>query len=524
MISDADYEERPVPPYCAECRTYIVTEATEAELREEMLANLSEWMVDTNDEEDEEDIEFKVASLKPYEDGTVVVDRPLRGNILVFLDDDGDDKVLFSNQDMDEQSVTTRQQENLSPAPVPTLPTYPGLHLVSSGEVQARGREVLPPPPVLLPSISEDPEVPPHTKQADDSPIFAAQFGPPDASVPFSDALNHTARPNKQAEVVQTLGNNAIAEASSIDQTPSIRTEDEQAEITASYPTKREIATNIIGAKLVNGYTLTHKQCFICDMPMMERDGKCKCVVCPVIERKAKKRAKDKRKERKRTGPTAENASSPVEVVDTATDLRTANEDNQIHISQGGDGAQDEILATKNIPANVDVSKFVQGDRLLELVEAPVGIYFVGLDATSDRLLNGWHLSGEKQGCSSCGHPMIYEENAFGHSPGEFEGVCINAKCRVVATNHSLNGSQDLNIQSNHKSYDSDDDDLFDLDDPALVALQKLACDKKNAATASSTDNRKAPHDNCGNTLDVRFRCDSEDKTTLCCRSLGYVT
>ena len=237
-------------------------------------------------------------------------------------------------------------------------------------------------------------------------------------------------------------------------------------------------------------------------MPMMERDGKCKCVVCPVIERKAKKRAKDKRKERKRTGPTAENASSPVEVVDTATDLRTANEDNQIHISQGGDGAQDEILATKNIPANVDVSKFVQGGRLLELVEAPVGIYFVGLDATSDRLLNGWHLSGEKQGCSSCGHPMIYEENAFGHSPGEFEGVCINAKCRVVATNHSLNGSQDLNIQSNHKSYDSDDDDLFDLDDPALVAMQKLACDKKNAATASSTDNRKAPHDNCGNTLD----------------------
>ena len=234
LISNADYEERPVPPYCAECRTYIVTEATEAELREEMLANLSEWMVDTNDEEDEEDIEFKVASLKPYEDGTVVVDRPLRGNILVFLDDDGDDKVLFSNQDMDEQSVTTRQQENLSPAPVPTLPTYPGLHLVSSGEVQARGREVLPPPPVLLPSISEDPEVPPHTKQADDSPIFAAQFGPPDASVPFSDALNHTARPNKQAEVVQTLGNNAIAEASSIDQTPSIRTEDEQAEITAS--------------------------------------------------------------------------------------------------------------------------------------------------------------------------------------------------------------------------------------------------------------------------------------------------
>ena len=488
-ISGAVYEERPVPPYCAECRTYIVTEAIDAELREEMLVNLSEWMVDTNDEEDEEDEEdneFKVASLKSYEDETIVVDRPLRGNILVFFDGEGGDKVLFSNQDMDEQSVTTRQQENLSPAPVPRLPTYPGLHLVSSGEVQARGREVLPPPPVLLSSISEDLEVP-RTKQANASPMFASQFGPPDASVPFSDALNHTARPNKQAEVVPTLGNNVVAEASSIDQTPSIRTEDEQAEIIASYPTKREIATNIIGAKLVNGYTLTHKQCSICDMPMMERDGRCKCVVCPVIERKAKKRAKDKRSERKRIGPTAKNASHLVEVVDTAssTDLRTPNEDNQIHIAQSGDGAQGGILATKNIPANLDVNKFVQGDKLLELVEAPVGIYFAGLDATSDRLLNGWHLSGEKQGCSSCGHPMICKENAFCRGAGEFEGLCINTSCRVVATNDS----QDLNVQSKHRSYDSDDDALFDLDDPALVALQMLACDKKNAATTSITDN-----------------------------------
>ena len=89
---------------------------------------------------------------------------------------------------------------------------------------------------------------------------------------------------------------------------------------------------------------------------------------------------------------------------------------------------------------------------------------------------------------------MICKENAS-HTARESEGVCINNLCNV-ATNHSLDGSQDLDLQSNRKSCDSDDDDddLFDLDDPALVALQKLACDKKNAAI-DSTDNRKgSPH------------------------------
>ena len=497
--SDADYEERPVPPYCAECRIYIVAEATEAELREEMLANLSEWIVDTNndeEDEDEEDIEFKVASLQSYEDGTIVVERPLRGNILVFLDEEEGDKMFSSsNLDMDEQSVTTRQQENLTPAPVPTLPTYPGLHLVSSGEVQARGREVLPPPPALLPSISEDPEDP-HAKRADVdvSPMFASQFGPPDASVPFSDALNNTAWPNKEADIAEIPGNNVIAEASSIDQTPSIRTEDEQAEMIASYPTKRDIATNIIGSKLVNGYTLTHKQCSVCDMPMMDRDGRCKCVVCPVIKRKAKKIAKDKRKERKKIGPAVTNAISSVEAVNVPID----NKDDQIYVSQGGEGAQSGILA-RNLPVYADVSKVVQGDKLLQLVEAPVRTYFDGFDVTADRLLNGWHLSDERQGCSSCGHPMICEEDALCRSAGESNGVCINNSCRMDNTKH-LNHSQDRNFQSN-RSYDSDDDDLFDLDDPALVALQKLACDKKNAET-TSTDNRKSPHDNAGNTSD----------------------
>ena len=67
-------------------------------------------------------------------------------------------------------------------------------------------------------------------------------------------------------------------------------------------------------------------------------------------------------------------------------------------------------------------------------------------------------------------------------------GICISNSCAVVATNHSDSGtnSQAPGMQqSNHMSYDSDDDDLFDLDDPALVALQTLVCDKKDAANES---------------------------------------
>ena len=54
---------------------------------------------------------------------------------------------------------------------------------------------------------------------------------------------------------------------------------------------RREIATKAIGRKLMDGYILTQTQCDHCQMPLMETSGISECVVCPLVSKKAKKRA-----------------------------------------------------------------------------------------------------------------------------------------------------------------------------------------------------------------------------------------
>ena len=43
---------------------------------------------------------------------------------------------------------------------------------------------------------------------------------------------------------------------------------------------------------MLHGYVLKETQCKICEMPLMEKDGKMDCVVCPVLAKKAKKKKK----------------------------------------------------------------------------------------------------------------------------------------------------------------------------------------------------------------------------------------
>ena len=59
---------------------------------------------------------------------------------------------------------------------------------------------------------------------------------------------------------------------------------------------RREIATKAIGRKLMEGYVLTQTQCVHCQMPLMENSGISECVVCPLVTKKAKKRADLRRK------------------------------------------------------------------------------------------------------------------------------------------------------------------------------------------------------------------------------------
>ena len=57
--------------------------------------------------------------------------------------------------------------------------------------------------------------------------------------------------------------------------------------------TRRDIATRVLGAKMIKGYLLLDDQCSRCGMPMMERTGSSQCVVCPVIDAMKEKESKD---------------------------------------------------------------------------------------------------------------------------------------------------------------------------------------------------------------------------------------
>jgi len=61
-------------------------------------------------------------------------------------------------------------------------------------------------------------------------------------------------------------------------------------EVIDEYNVRRDIATKVLGAKMIQGYTLKETQCDKCGMPMMEYKGQLECVVCPVLIKKAKKK------------------------------------------------------------------------------------------------------------------------------------------------------------------------------------------------------------------------------------------
>lgn len=63
-----------------------------------------------------------------------------------------------------------------------------------------------------------------------------------------------------------------------------------------SYIERRDIATKVLGAKMLQGFTLQEKTCDTCGMPVMSYKGKVDCVVCPALAKKARKKQRQKQK------------------------------------------------------------------------------------------------------------------------------------------------------------------------------------------------------------------------------------
>ncbi|KAL7452074.1 hypothetical protein ACHAWC_003818 [Mediolabrus comicus] len=76
-----------------------------------------------------------------------------------------------------------------------------------------------------------------------------------------------------------------------------VNTESEEREILQRYPLTRAVATKSISKHLKKGYELTTDLCDRCQMPMMQLgDRAIYCIVCPVIDKEAKRNARRKRK------------------------------------------------------------------------------------------------------------------------------------------------------------------------------------------------------------------------------------
>ena len=60
--------------------------------------------------------------------------------------------------------------------------------------------------------------------------------------------------------------------------------------VVEEYNVRRDIATKVLGAKMLQGYVLKEDQCDKCGMPTMEHHGVMECVVCPVLIKRAKKK------------------------------------------------------------------------------------------------------------------------------------------------------------------------------------------------------------------------------------------
>lgn len=97
---------------------------------------------------------------------------------------------------------------------------------------------------------------------------------------------------NSHFEITFSPRNNASEGA----ETKPINLVGEEEEDLESYSTRREIATKVLGAKMLQGYTLQEVTCKTCGMPLMSKKNKIDCVVCPALAKKAKKKLRQKQK------------------------------------------------------------------------------------------------------------------------------------------------------------------------------------------------------------------------------------
>lgn len=63
----------------------------------------------------------------------------------------------------------------------------------------------------------------------------------------------------------------------------------EESNFLPDYAERRDLATKVLGAKMLQGYALKEDLCLTCSMPLMSFQNKMQCVVCPYLQKRARK-------------------------------------------------------------------------------------------------------------------------------------------------------------------------------------------------------------------------------------------
>jgi len=271
--------------------------------------------------------------------------------------------------------------------------------------------------------------------------------------------------PTKSQIGVETVLDETVGEGNNdvvVEDNISIMDDPEMSEsIVEEYNVRRDIATKVLGAKMLQGFILKEEQCPKCKMPMMEHNGSLECVVCPILIKRAKKKKAEEEAaqiaklreeavaaERILQGHVSElNVESNEESDENAAALLKAKEDATV--------AARELLLLAELRA-VKAARKEQEERIARTEEAALNdevkmdhwavLREDASNQLSRRLLQGWSMSSETCKGSECDSAplMLSGGKAFcvvcgGTGTGE-DGAYISFKsCAPVTENISPN-------------------------------------------------------------------------------------
>mmetsp|Transcript_4955 Transcript_4955/g.5480 ORF Transcript_4955/g.5480 Transcript_4955/m.5480 type:complete len:363 (-) Transcript_4955:41-1129(-) len=282
LLPSKSFEQpfRPVEgvPICVSCKSHVITQETEVCILEQCDSLKDKGSI--------------YVALKDVQEGQFCSDEndQAKANFsppaIIHLENMEEEKCVINTHhhlDVDIHTVDCVENDENSAFEVVSSPRYD--ERVMAQEQPSHPKPIFVEDPAYL--NNRPPRPSPHqpskniTEKRDDSPAFD-ESTTTDAPSPFTTEQQITKDNEQDAE-----GDGKTSETQ--EKTDGV-------DVMEEYSVRREIATKVLGAKMLQGYTLKETTCDTCGMPVMDFKGKVDCVVCPVLAKKAKKKLKASKK------------------------------------------------------------------------------------------------------------------------------------------------------------------------------------------------------------------------------------